>query len=194
MPLHDTLLIQAFPSLLTKDAEGLLSIMDFQAQFPPLGSIAVMLRSEQIQIPERVYFDLDLETPHPDLSTVQRTMYACLYTRHDNGYMRKDALRITLQSNAYWVAPFVVQLASEYVEEILLVIYHQLPDLNKAVYRSFLKANPRYYQRTKQRMISYWNCYYRWKQPRLAEYVGAHIFAYFDALLEQHEAGDLVGQ
>ena len=112
---------------------------------------------------------------------------ACLYTRHYSGYIRETALCMLFESNAAdfeWVAPFVVQMTADYVTDILLLIDDQLPYLNKATYRNFLRANPEYFYKTKQRIVSYWDCYYRRQRPHFSQYVGGRITAYLDGLLK----------
>ncbi len=204
MPRYEPLLIQAFPAYLANDVEALLRSRNFHAASEPHGSIEVIVGSKPVKFPQRVYFERDfagsqlssLQRVHrffdhdsgaAQLPFVQSMLNACLYTRHHNGYQREAALRMLFESNAAdieWVAPFVVQLAAEYVNNILLLIDDQLPHLNKSAYRNFLLANPEYYFKTKQRIVSYWNCYYRQQRPRFVEYVGGRITAYFDRLVQ----------
>ncbi|WP_054534123.1 hypothetical protein [Herpetosiphon geysericola] len=204
MSRHDQLLRQAFPSSLANDLEHLLHSKDFSAAIEPHASTEINVGVEQVKLPQRVYFERDFaglqlsplqriqhfferDADTAQLPFIQRMLNACLYTRHHNGYQREAALRMLFASNAAdieWVVPFVVQLAAEYVENILLLIDDQLPYLNKAVYRNFLLANPEYYFKTKQRIVSYWDCYYRRKRPRFNDYVGGRITAYFEQLVK----------
>lgn len=186
MPRHSLRLRQAFPSYLTKELDELFSLIDFDSRLEPTNArMDVMVGNEQVNIASRVYFEHHFGVPH--LSEIQYLLYTCLYTRHHNGYMREAALRRLFQSNAAnieWVVPFVVQLAAEYVENILLLIDDQLPYLNKTTYRNFLRANPEYFYKTKQRIVSYWDCYYRRQRPHFSQYVGGRITAYLDGLLK----------
>ena len=205
MSSDDLRLRQAFPAYLTQELDQLLSRIDFDSRLSPTNSsIASILGSEQVKIPMRVYFDRDFAVGNltlqqrirgfvdpdyraPQLPLTQQTLYACLYTRHHNGYQREAALRMLFElnmANIEWVVPFVVQLAAEYVENILLIIDRQLVQLNKTSYRNFLLANPEYFYKTKQRIRSYWDCYYRRQQPDFTTYVGGRITAYFDGLLK----------
>lgn len=204
MPRHAKLLCQPFPSYLANDLEHLLRSKDFSAAIEPHGSIEVIVGTESIKFPQRVYFERDFaglqlsplqriqhfferDAGPAQLPFIQRMLNACLYTRHHNGYQREAALRMLFASNAAnieWVVPFVVQLAAEYVDTILLLIDDQLPYLNNAIYRNFLLANPEYYFKTKQRIVSYWDCYYRCKCPRFNDYVGGRITAYFEQLVK----------
>lgn len=42
-------------------------------------------------------------------------------------------------------------------------------------YAEFVGENPKYWRQTESRMISYWNEYYRYKFPKLKEYLGFEI-------------------
>jgi hypothetical protein len=75
---------------------------------------------------------------------------------------------------------FVIQLAGEYVVEILNVIYNSLPALDTPIYREFLHNNPTFLGLTGQRIASYWDCYYR--GHRQQEYVGFKILEFFRSL------------
>ena len=80
-----------------------------------------------------------------------------------------------------WVPPFVVRLIGEYVIEILRVIRENCAGLDATLYRSFLRENPEFWAITKERVVSYWNCYY-WRQRR-ADYVGFQIVEHLDSLV-----------
>jgi len=92
----------------------------------------------------------------------QEHIFFCLLTRHHNGFVREAALKRIIAVDEPWVVPFVVQLASEYVYEILAVIRQNLDRLNPSLYGVFFRDNPAYFNKVQQRIISYWNAYYRW--------------------------------
>lgn len=60
-----------------------------------------------------------------------------------------------------WIPPFVVQLLGEYVIEIIQLIERNLGSLDVNLYAQFLKSNPEFLALTEQRVMSYWDCYYR---------------------------------
>jgi hypothetical protein len=66
---------------------------------------------EPVHIPSRIYHDpmapSDVLTAL-FLKPVQRTILACLYTRHHDGRVRQNWLRTIAASTEPWVAPFVV--------------------------------------------------------------------------------------
>jgi hypothetical protein len=96
------------------------------------------------------------------LTSLQKQIFFCLLTRHHNGFIREAALKRIIAVDEPWVVPYVVQLASEYAYEILAVIRQNLDHLNTGLYSAFFRDNPAYFGKVKQRIISYWNAYYRW--------------------------------
>ena len=71
-----------------------------------------------------------------------------------------------------WEVPFVVQLVGEYVVEIIEVIESRLTDEQQPLFTAFVRENGVFIARTRQRLTSYWDCYYRRRWPRLADYPG----------------------
>ncbi|MEW2522947.1 hypothetical protein [Actinacidiphila alni] len=90
------------------------------------------------------------------------------------------------------MVPFVVQLAGEYVLEILEAIGRGLPQLavpgsaQRRLYGEFVARNPACFARTERRVVSYWSCYYRWKYEMFEAYPGCVLLeAFRDAVVEQ---------
>lgn len=63
-----------------------------------------------------------------------------------------------------------MQLIGEYVIEILEIIYQNINHLNTSVYKKFLEQNPVFYKITRQRVQTYWNCYYRFGDDDISKY------------------------
>lgn len=59
-----------------------------------------------------------------------------------------------------WVVPFVQPLA-EYVVEISESVLERLEELQPETYRRFAVANEPFMRLTRNRIVSYWACYYR---------------------------------
>lgn len=59
--------------------------------------------------------------------------------------------------------------------EILKVLDKHINASTIDNYEHFVLENPKYWQQTESRMISYWNEYYRRQSPRLKDYSGRHI-------------------
>jgi hypothetical protein len=95
--------------------------------------------------------------------------------------MKEVHLEQIATSDELWVVPFVVQLAGEYVLEILDSIRHGLSDLpskrstQRLAYGDFIARNPGFFALTERRVVSYWSCYYRWKFPVFGTYPGCHL-------------------
>ena len=70
---------------------------------------------------------------------------------------------------------FIVQLIGEYIYELLPIIDKKINENTLNLYIEFKNKNPKYWQQTKSRVISYWNVYYRNKFPKLNEYLGIKI-------------------
>jgi hypothetical protein len=131
---------------------------------------------ERIAIPARVYIDTVDPSVIATLPEAQQAIIGCIYTRHHHGYTRQRWLRRVLAQEYPWVVPFVVQLAGEYVVEIVVDIVQGRPDLSDpmspsgALYGAFLAMNPSFWHLTRQRAASYWDCYYRGRYLRREDY------------------------
>jgi hypothetical protein len=77
-----------------------------------------------------------------------------------------------------WVVPYVIQLVSEYVVQIIEVITAALPRLTvpgsqqRALYGRFVAENAAFIDPTAPRLASYWNAYYRGWYRSLTDYPG----------------------
>lgn len=106
------------------------------------------------------------------MNVQQRQIALCMLTRSADGFARQAALREVLHINEPWSIPFVIALIGEYVVEIIDDVYAALPDLEK--------ANPAFYKLTCDRVVSYWDLYYRRQFPR-SDYVGFKLLRQLDA-------------
>jgi hypothetical protein len=135
----------------------------------------VSIRGEAVFIPARIY------SPEPNstssLSDVQRTILACLYTRHYHGFVREKQLPALFAAQFPWVPPCVLQLVGEYVVEIIETIAKQIEELDLALCSEFAEENPAFISVTRSRVISYWDCYYRWRYPKLRDYPGYRVMS-----------------
>ncbi len=200
-------LISAFPRSLYSEAKAVAGVLQHHLKSPS-NAIEVRICDEAIAIPYRVYggeHALVYYNDEPfrllagllraqDFNERQQLMFFCLLSRHHNGFVREAALCRIAASPEAFIVPFVAQLASEYVYEILLQISLRLPELEPQLYGAFFRGNPAYFARLRQRMISYWNVYYRWQDYTSPDgemrhawrdhYVGFDIFDAFDAMIK----------
>jgi hypothetical protein len=175
-------LARSFPATVRRDA------FEASSTFPATRSLgqsfSVRVSHEVVTIPQRLYNDPTLI--HTDsLTALQKELVDCLLTRHSDGFVRERSLVRIVGVNHSWVPPFVIQLAGEYVVEILRVIHQSLPNLDRTVYAEFLCDNSELLELTGQRIVSYWDCYYR--NVRREEYVGFKLLDFFETLLRAND-------
>jgi hypothetical protein len=94
--------------------------------------------------------------------------------------VREQFLEKVIGTEDALVIPYIIQICSEYVVELLRIVYKNREKLGSENLRSFIMANQAYYEKSRCRMVSYWDCYYRWAYPKLQDYVGYKLFKYFD--------------
>ncbi|WP_430426976.1 hypothetical protein [Parasphingorhabdus sp.] len=149
-----------------------------------IGRFNVNVNDEVIWVPSRVYFEkVPFDFAHIDED--EHLMQQCIFTRHHSGYKRQAALAKIISSNKSWTLPFIVFLVGEYVIEILDDIYADLSGIDDDKLGQFLANNPEFHLLTRERVVSYWDVYYRRNIPR-NEYVGFKILEYFQDALISH--------
>ena len=134
--------------------------------------LTIKLEGEQLIIPYRLYFDEPDFESETGLTDRQKIILNCIFLRHHNGYIRERRLNNLIGKNEKWIIPFTIQLLGEYVFEIIESLDEHINENTINDYRSVTEENPKYWQKTESRMISYWNEYYRRKFPKLKEYLG----------------------
>jgi hypothetical protein len=174
----DSDLVKAFPRSVKNDALSLATRLS-KPQFSS-HTFSVLVSGEAIEIPYRTFYD-PAAFPKGILTVVQTGLFGCLLTRHHNGFIREEHLKNILRSDEDWIPAYVIQLVGEYIVEIVQLIRDNLEQLPQDVYRNFLLQNLPFWQTTKQRVISYWDCYYR--GYKRAEYPGFHVVDVFDGLI-----------
>ena len=183
---------KAFPAGISHDVERVVGHLrngkDSNLDLSP-DSFSVKVDNESLMIPDRVYFEEVKPVVQLTFTSVQKEILHCLYTRHHDGHVREKALKNIIRSKKVWVAPYVIRLIGEYVIEILQIIFENLDSIDSEIYKVFIKNNPEFYEVNKQRVISYWNCYFRSqypnrpKSPNKNDHVGFKILKFFDGLV-----------
>lgn len=175
--LNADLLADAFPQALRADAikaaEVVLSGLH-NKQWTE--RFEVHVDGEAVQLPARLHFASDRSVD--ELTGDLNLMVRCLQTRSNDGFQRQRAVRQLLTDIRPWSAPFVTALIGEYLIEILHDIHAALSQPVSEALAAFISANPTYWERTQQRVASYWDVYYRADFLR-SDYVG---FKLIDAL------------
>ncbi len=195
--LERNIILNAFPVVLRQDVEKVIQILPlndhnvvlFDGQIDKVYDLIhpeeqiIILNSETLKIPSRVYFNEPNAENEKLLSDLQKSILNCIYLRHHNGFIRQRRLEKLLDEKEYFVVPFVFQLLGEYVIEILEILQMHV-NSNIENYVSFINENQKYWKLTESRMISYWNEYYRkpmypnYSLPKYStqkEYIGQRI-------------------
>ncbi|MBN8754699.1 MULTISPECIES: hypothetical protein [Variovorax] len=160
-----------FPVLLRPAVSALLRALPFAELACAKDGFTVLFQGEQLSIPYRIYCaSHNLRSVIADASGDTRILALCIGTRHWDGYVREECLRQLIGTDRTWVVPFVVQLLGEYVVEIAEVISAALPEVDTAQFSAFARENPNFMAITRQRVTSYWDCYYRARFQTLQAY------------------------
>lgn len=174
-------LLNAFPSCLEPEARKAISRLPEDTHFDRHGWYEVNVAGERLNIPVRIYHDLSRISLWRTWG-VRRKMLEALLSRHADGFVRQRYLARIIREKKDWIPPFVILLAGEYVVEILDVIWENRACLDRSAYGEFLRANVDLVQKTGQRILSYWDCYY--KSIPKKEYVGFWLLEMFRSLVQ----------
>ena len=174
-------LISAFPTRLTPDVSRLAALLDPPSGLDTSEPFTVSCDGEVIQIPHRIYRPVISESQFASLHPAEQSIAACWFTRHHDGHVRERFLRALPAFDSSWVIAYVVALCGEYVVELLHYIWERRSLFDAAALGRWLRDNPQFYSRTRSRVVSYWNCYYR--TARFEAYVGSQLIAFFDEFI-----------
>jgi hypothetical protein len=172
-------LVQSFPLALHDDVRTALSALPEDRYSHNWTFFSLRLGRELLSIPRRIYLDAPfLQTVR--LTPLQSQLLDCLFTRHHDGIVRQKHLARIIRSQDIWIPCFVVPLVGEYVVEILQVIQENLTHLHTSTYADFVLTNPEFLALTEQRVISYWDRYYRPSSKK--EYPGFLVLDFLKSL------------
>ena len=184
----------AFPSALSDDVAAVERLMP-AASLPRVTGFEVQLNGERLTIPERIYNPEPESRAVSSMPELRQVILHSIYTRHHDGFVRQRHLEHTIGSEFPWVVPYVVRLVGEYVVEILVVIQDALHALDepgsrtRETYGRFIAQNPEFLDVTRQRVASYWNCYYHQRFAQQA-YPGFVLIASLEAAAAEMKAPD----
>jgi hypothetical protein len=174
-------LTAAFPESCARSIAAIVPRLSWRAEVATSGVFEVSLGAETLRIPERIYCDPATLGELVRLAPDEADLVRWFFTRHHDGHVRERCLREVIDSPVPWGPAFVLRLIGEYVLEILDVICEHVPAVDEGGYRDFLRQNRRFYETTRSRVASYWDCYYR-EFPR-SRYPGFVTLEALDALL-----------
>lgn len=168
-----------FPYALRTSVHEAVAAVAKGERHPPRHVFLVNLELEALRIPCRLYYDPELLRHGLATSDgVRRAILACLGTRHCDGHLRQECLAELWSVPAAWVIPYVIQLASEYVVEIVRDVDHSIPKIDKIELAAFVRENPDYIDTLQRRVTSYWSCYHRFAYPDRSAYPGMKVITY----------------
>jgi hypothetical protein len=139
-------------------------------------SYTVKFHGETLEFPHRVYFNEPRNTLEKHLNEEEQVILDCIFLRHHNGYIRQRRLERIIDKTHPYIVPFTFQLLGECVKEILMVVDDHINERTIDDYLQFIKENKKYAEQTRNRMISYWDLYYRIEYPKRKRYIGQKTF------------------
>ncbi|MFS2217150.1 hypothetical protein ACCD08_21820 [Telluria sp. Tellsp104] len=169
-----------FPSALRAAVRAAVAVVAQDELAPPHGTFDVDVDGATLHIPYRLYYDpARLRRALDDAQGAERRIVACLGTRHVDGHVRQACLAQILDSDEPWLMPYIVQLAGEYVIEIVEDVARWIGTRDASTLASFARANPAWLATLGRRVTSYWNCYHRRAFPDRADYPGTRVLSHF---------------
>jgi hypothetical protein len=180
----------AFPDKLRTDVRTVISVLPLEkkvllndGQTVEISALIshktqeVVLDGERLLIPTRIYFNEPYSYEEKTLNELQKVILNCIYLRHHDGHVRQKRLNTLISMNYYFTVPYTFQLLGEYVVEIINDLDDFIDEANIHLFKRFISENPGYSTLTRNRMISYWNEYYRLGEKKdIRNYVGKRIF------------------
>lgn len=137
-----------------------------------------LLDGQIISFPSRIYYQDEFEILSPRLSFEQKMIYHCIFSRHCDGFVREKHIQYILcEDYPDWVLPYILKVSDEYVYEILEDIYGELKNRDNEKIKAFCQKNIQSFLKSHDRMISYWNEYYRCNFPCCKNYIGEKLFS-----------------
>ena len=154
-------------------------------------SIQYSQDSSVIKFPYRMYYiNFPVENLNK-LSLQQEMILHCIYSRSCDGFVRQQHLQsLLLMDYADWAIPYIVSLCDEYVIEILEMAYDILKEKDTERIKRFCLENVQSFCKSYNRMVSYWNEYYRCEYKNFHKYIGRKLFREclgYSKLMEQRK-------
>ena len=139
--------------------------------------INFLINGTSMSFPYRLYALEVEESVFLKTSFTERMILHCIYTRSCDGYVREKHIKALLSSDfPNWAIPYIVKICDEYVLEILQTVYNRLRDRNTDEFKAFCSENSELFRKSYNRMISYWNAYYRNEYFKYKDYIGWKLF------------------
>jgi hypothetical protein len=180
---EDLIIQRAFPSEINEEVKSTLQKISVTSIYETSIFFSVRVDGEELKIPYRLYYKENALDHLNDLTPVQREIVCSIYSRHHDGFVRQKCISEILSSRHSWTTPFIIKIVGEYVIDILVDINERIDVIDKTNLKNFLLSNEEFYKLTKDRVTSYWDCYYRMQYPKKENYVGIKLLKYFDKII-----------
>ena len=183
---------KAFPIEIREEVNSLLMKFSVETKHSTIRFESVVIGQEKIEIPSRIYYNPPYSLTDSKFKQVEKEIINCIFSRHNDGYIRQKAILNIIGSDNNWTVPYIVRIIGEYVIEILKDIDNNFEIINKYNLTSFVLQNPEFYNRTRSRVMSYWHCYFRRQFPEILKkirvpeeqrYVGFRLLNKIDKLI-----------
>ncbi|MFF2755874.1 hypothetical protein ACFVR1_19455 [Psychrobacillus sp. NPDC058041] len=130
-----------------------------------------------IRLPYRIYYIDSSDEVIDNLTLRQKMILHCIYSRSCDGFVRQKHIYSLLQMDYEdWAIPYIVKICDEYVVEILEMTYDILKEQDTERIMRFCFENIVPFCKSYNRMISYWNEYYRYRYNNFHKYIGRKLF------------------
>jgi len=140
-------------------------------------NIQYLQEGDVIKFPYRMYYINVSDENLSNLSLQEKMILHCIYSRSCDGLVRQQHLQsLLLMDFADWAIPYIVKVCDEYVLEILEMAYEILKYQDTERIKMFCLENVQSFCKSYNRMISYWNEYYRYRYKNFDEYIGRKLF------------------
>lgn len=130
-----------------------------------------------IGFPYRIHLGEIESSKVSKMSNTEKMILHCIYSRSCDGYVRQKHISELLSTSIPdWAIPYIVKVCDEYVVEILEMVYESLKESDTAAIKLFCASNRNAFCKSYNRMISYWDLFYRNDYCRYKDYVGYKLF------------------
>lgn len=136
-----------------------------------------LLDGQLISIPYRMYYRDDWDCLLSTLTFNQKMIYHAIFTRNYDGFIREKHLKSILSEDfPSWVIPYIFKLSNEYVAQILEISFEMIPQERIEEFKKICRLNIQYFLKSHDRVISYWNEFYRHECYLYENYIGKKLY------------------
>jgi hypothetical protein len=165
------------PGSFNVDTDLILQLFSVDQICEPKGKIETYVGGQKLIFPYRIYYSENAISAGLRLLDGTSLAFAhLLISRHHDGGVRQEALRNFPTMESQISAAFSIQLLGEYVVEIGQLIENRMNAQDTQVYKEFALSNSSFVKLTKQRIVSYWDCYYRSRFRSIEDYPNYRVF------------------